>query len=172
MGKWVITAESGVGKHIIDLIRNPEKICTVIYSLFFQKIHSFFNLFCRRFLMQVYSKDGNDIKNAFNLVFNSGDFHYELNLNKDARNLLVQSALDMLRDKAEIIDIFASYPGGEQSAFAEMQYSLPYILKGVQSTDLYATFVANVSGIFHNHSMIQTLAWLQSYDSWFEASAK
>ena len=120
----------------------------------------------------VYSKDGNDIKNAFNLVFNSGDFHYELNLNKDARNLLVQSALDMLRDKAEIIAIFASYPGGEQSAFAEMQYSLPYILKGVQSTDLYATFVANVSGIFHNHSMIQTLAWLQSYDSWFEASAK
>jgi hypothetical protein len=120
----------------------------------------------------VYSKDGNDIKNAFNLVFNSGDFHYELNLNKDARNLLVQSALDMLRDKAEIIAIFASYPGGEQSAFAEMQYSLPYILKGVQSTDLYATFAANVGGIFHNHSMIQTLAWLQSYDSWFEASAK
>ena len=65
--------------------------------------------------------------------------------------------------------MFNSYPGGADKAFSDLTTIGVYFLRGIGETDKYVTVLCNLSGIFKNHTMIQTLAWLRTYDSWYAA---
>ena len=39
---------------------------------------------------------------------------------------------------------------------------------GIDNLDDVITLVLNAEGVLRNHSTVQTLAWLRSYDSWYD----
>ncbi len=88
------------------------------------------------------------------------------------RKKVVDEILKGLRWNPKLADLFNGYPGGADKAFKDLTIIGDNLLKGVGETDKYITVFANISGILQNHTMIQTLAWLRTYDSWYEASAK
>ena len=67
---------------------------------------------------------------------------------------------------------FANYEGGAAKAGEDVALLVKTVLKCDQlSISDLVVFGINAQGILHNHSMVQTLAWLRSYDSWYAEGA-
>ena len=85
------------------------------------------------------------------------------------RKEIVEEILKGLRANGKFADMFNAYPGGADKAFKDLTTIGDNVLKGIAETEKYITVLSNISGIFKNHTMIQTLAWLRTYDSWYAA---
>ena len=61
----------------------------------------------------------------------------------------------------------STYPNGVDQAVKDIRAIINTVLKGVNNIDSVATIGAGAAKLTHNHSFIQSLAWVASYDSWF-----
>ena len=117
--------------------------------------------------VKIYTKETNLFKQFWAWLTNSRDLIYKLELSEDTRVKLVNEVVDVLQGKMEAQETFRKYPGGSNRAFYDLHILADNFLKGIQELDIYANLLSNVQGIIKNHTMIQTLAWLRSYDSWY-----
>jgi len=105
----------------------------------------------------------------FELAADSKNLSATFNFSARQRRTLVDEILRGLRANGKFADMFNSYPGGADKAFSDLTTIGVHFLRGIGETDKYVTVLCNLSGIFKNHTMIQTLAWLRTYDSWYAA---
>ena len=73
-----------------------------------------------------------------------------------------------LREDKNANKAISTYPNGVDQAVSDIRTIINTILKGVNNIDSVATIAAGAAKLTHNHSFIQSLAWVESYDSWFD----
>lgn len=72
-----------------------------------------------------------------------------------------------------LISDFNDYPSngelsGYETAKQDIKSILFYVLKGTHEIDDTVELAKNIEKIFQNHSSIQTMSWLRSFDSWYD----
>ena len=110
---------------------------------------------------------------------NSDNITYTLDLSDNAKKAIVDALVDAFFSKARFGNddinankdkVFEKYPGGLERAKKDVRILLNSAMLNINEIDRYITFGYNVKKIMNNHSMTQTMAWLRSYDSWYEGS--
>ena len=82
---------------------------------------------------------------------------------------LAKAIVERLRTKEKLIDeLNNKYPGQSKQALKDIDTAIYYVLGGVKDIDETITLYKNIDGLIQNHSVLQAIAWLRSYDIWYE----
>jgi hypothetical protein len=76
-----------------------------------------------------------------------------------------------LSDNAKLCSLLSTYEGGAPKALDDLIFIAKNGLNGFSNLHELIFFFSNGLKIGNNHSFTQYLAWLESYDSWFEPTA-
>lgn len=67
--------------------------------------------------------------------------------------------------------MFTNYDGGVSAAVDDLLNVAYHGLKGFDSINDILTFSFAIKDICKNHSTLQSVCWLRTYDSWYTAPA-
>ena len=76
-----------------------------------------------------------------------------------------------LNDNEKLCSLLSSYEGGAPKAIDDLIFIAKNGFKGFSDLHELKFFFSNGTDIIRNHSFTQYIAWLESYDSWFEPTA-
>lgn len=101
----------------------------------------------------------------------TGNVKDDYQMTSGVRSILAGIVANKVSDSQAIADDMESnYPGGMSQALIDVKNLVYYALGGVGTVNDAITLGYNITDIFKNHSMLQTLAWLRSEDNWVEDS--
>ena len=100
-------------------------------------------------------------------VIGSDDLAYTLNLSDETVDKVCDVVADYIRNNQALSTKLQNYPGGTEAAIDDVKLIAGKVLRSVSDADSFVTFLSNIDGIFRNHSMVQVIGWLRSYDSWY-----
>ena len=100
-------------------------------------------------------------------VFGTDDLAYTLNLSDETVNKVCDVVADYIKKNQALCDKLEKYPGGTDAAINDVKVITGKVLRSVSDANSFVTFLSNIDGIFRNHSMVQVIGWLRSYDSWY-----
>ena len=101
----------------------------------------------------------------------TGKVKDDYQMTSGVRSILAGIVANKVSDSQAIADDMESnYPGGMSQALIDVKNLVYYALGGVGTVNDAITLGYNITDIFKNHSMLQTLAWLRSEDNWVEDS--
>ncbi|MBQ4247386.1 MAG: hypothetical protein II703_02230 [Ruminococcus sp.] len=84
-------------------------------------------------------------------------------------NYLINALKESLNDNQKIRDIFNNYDGGVSQAIDDLLNFAAQGLKGFNSIDEILTFAYSIGDIYKNHSTLQSICWLRTFDDWYVA---
>lgn len=76
-----------------------------------------------------------------------------------------------LSDNTKLCSLLSGYEGGAPKALDDLIFIAKNGLNGFSDLHELKFFFSNGTDIIRNHSFTQYIAWLESYDSWFEPTA-
>ena len=80
---------------------------------------------------------------------------------------LIDGLKASLNDNQKIHDIFNNYEGGVSKAVDDLLNVAYHGLQGFDSISDILTFAFSINDIYKNHSTLQSVCWLRSYDDWY-----
>ena len=83
------------------------------------------------------------------------------------RYFLAESVRNTIESNWEALIYLDSWEGGRQQALADIQDIVYHLLKSCDYVDDFVTLVLNIGDIFTNHEFPTTIAWLRSFDPWY-----
>ena len=84
-------------------------------------------------------------------------------------NYLINALKESLNDNQKMHDIFNNYDGGVSQAIDDLLNFAAQGLKGFSSLDEILTFAYSIGDIYKNHSTLQSICWLRTFDDWYVA---
>ena len=87
-------------------------------------------------------------------------------------NDLITAFKESLNDNQKIHDIFNNYDGGVDKAVDDLLNVAFHGIKGFDSIDDILTFAFAINDIYKNHSTLQSVCWLRTYDNWYTAATQ
>ena len=106
-------------------------------------------------------------KTILKVVTNNDKVNYHIDFNDSVKKALADVVEKYLREDKNANKAISTYPNGVDQAVKDIRAIINTVLKGVNNIDSVATIGAGAAKLTHNHSFIQSLAWVASYDSWF-----
>ena len=92
---------------------------------------------------------------------------YKLELTEATRNNLIEGLRIHLKNNTKLAERLSAYPGGSGMAIDDIALIAKEVVNSVEDVDSLLTFGMNACGLINNHTMVQTLAWLRTADSWY-----
>lgn len=117
--------------------------------------------------VKVSYKDSNIFKLIWKFIKGDKNLTYTLDFTDNMRRDIASTVVKTLEQQKKLTDLLDKhYPTKAAGAMSDIKNVLYEMLSGGNRLDDLITFGANAKGIFQNHAMYQTLAWLQLEDSW------
>ena len=82
---------------------------------------------------------------------------------------LINGLKETLNDNQKMHDIFSNYEGGVGQALDDLLNFVGHGLRGFDSIDEILTFAYSINDIYKNHSTLQSICWLRTFDDWYAA---
>lgn len=99
-------------------------------------------------------KGQNYFEDAWDLVRNNKDRKFCIDFNEK-----------YLNGHQEALKKFDTYPGGSTQTVEDIKLLIENCLKGVKDIDNAVSVAVSGANLTHNHSFIQSIAWMRSADS-------
>ena len=93
----------------------------------------------------------------------------EVQMDNENINYLINALKESLNDNQKMHDIFNNYDGGVSQAIDDLLNFAAQGLKGFNSIDEILTFAYSIGDIYKNHSTLQSICWLRTFDDWYVA---
>ncbi len=92
---------------------------------------------------------------------------YKIELTEATRNNLIEGLRIHLKNDSKLRERLSGYEGGSDKALDDIALIAKEVVNSIDDVDSLLTFGMNVGGMINNHTMLQTLAWLRTSDSWY-----
>lgn len=161
--------EGAAGRILEFMFKNPdiEKMKTIdnVYALI-SPFESILGTLAKN--VEVSADTNNPFVATWRFLFSKKSLRYSLNITDKVRNTLAQALVDTISSQKEAVKVLNdSYPTKAKGALEDIRTIVLEVLSGSNNIDSFLTFGMNINGIFNNHTMLQTLAWLRIQDSFY-----
>ena len=84
-----------------------------------------------------------------------------------SRFLLAHAVRQTIEGNREALEYLDAWQGGRTQALKDIEDIVYHLLKSCDYVDDFATLVFNIGNVFTNHELPTTIAWLRSFDPWY-----
>ena len=110
-----------------------------------------------------YTRDGKRIY----ITLLETDIVYHLDLTDEERGWIADAVVNDLKVRPAVKEKLKAYGENIEQAYKDIRTIIINVLKFNNNVDDILTLINGMGGVIRNHSFLQTLAWLELYDTWY-----
>lgn len=171
-GEYVGSGLEAALRRLMVFSNSGDGMLNTLGSIKFDEMSKFIKKECQYTILKnlyvINKPEQNFLQKYWDIITNSKDLKYRVDFNEDVKTAIANAAVKYLNNNPTALDQFKDYPGGSRQAVEDIRTIIFNVLKGANDLNNIVSIAKTGAALTHNHSFIQSLAWVRSYDSWYD----